>query len=199
MRPRPWFAYFGVAATLTYCVAVVLGAALYPGYSHLKDTINSLTSPSAPNLSLLNTLFALYNLSSLVFSVGWATRSPSATARASAILVSVAGFLGLILYFFPQDAMGPPITTKGMIHIVIAGVLSLLIIAVILTRGIVERAEPPLKAMSAYSFVSVGVVLVTGALTAIAVGRSWPAAGLLERLTIGANLQWLTVQAVVAR
>jgi len=103
------------------------------------------------------------------------------------------------MYFFPQDPMGSAITAKGTVHVVIAGALSLLSMASILTRAFAERAEPAWKRVSVYSFLSVAVVFVTGGLAAVGVARSWPVGGLLERLTIGAYLQWITVQAILAR
>jgi len=199
VKTRPGFAYVGIAAVVIYCFTVVLGAALYPGYSHFRDTISSLTNPTAPNLPLLNTLFSIYNLAFLVFGVGWAICSISARARASAILVSLTGFLGLILCFFPQDPMGAVITVTGAAHIAVAGLASLLTMAAILTRGFAERAAPGLKGMAIYSFISVAVVFVTGGLAAAGVAQGWALGGLLERLTIGAFLQWLAVEAIAAR
>jgi hypothetical membrane protein len=196
---RPWFPYLGILAVLLYLAAVVVGAALYPGYSHLRDTISSLTNPTAPHLRLLNILFAVYNLAVLAFGIGWAARSLSATARASAILVAITGLLGLVLYFFPQDPMGSEITRVGVIHVAIAGLLSLLTMAAVLTRGIAERAAPGLKGRSIYSFISVAVVFVTGGLAAAGVAQGWAFAGLLERLTIGTFLQWLAVESILAR
>lgn len=199
MKVRPWFSYAGVAAVCTYCLAVILGAALYPGYSHLADTISSLTNPSAPNLGLMNGLFCLYNLACIAFGVGWGLRAVSATARAAAILVALCGLLGLVMFFFPQDAPGTAVSAKGAVHIALAGAMSLLSMAGMLTRVLAERRVPALKGMSTYSFVSVAAVFLTGGLAAAGVAGTWPVAGLLERLTIGAYLQWLAVQALAAR
>jgi len=196
MRTRTWYSLLAPAGVAIYVLAVILGAALYPGYSHLKDTISSLTNPTAPNLGLMNGLFALYNLCSLLFGIGWLVDRGNASrlSRVSAGMVAAAGLLGLVMYFFPQDPMSSAISARGTVHIAIAGAMSLLTMALILLRGIAERHELGLSRRALYSFVSVGFVFVTGGLSAIGVAQGWPVGGLMERLTIGGFLQWLAVQ-----
>ncbi len=196
MRTRTWYSFLAPAGVAVYVLAVVLGAALYPGYTHLKDTISSLTNPTAPNLGLMNGLFALYNVCCLLFGVGWlADRGiASRLTRVSAAMVAVTGLLGLVMYFFPQDPMGDAISARGTVHIAIAGALSLLTMTLILLRGIAERRDLGLPSRALYSFISVTFVFVTGGFSAVGVAQGWPVGGLMERLTIGGFLQWLAVQ-----
>jgi hypothetical protein len=198
MHTRPWYSLLAPAGVAVYVVAVILGAALYPGYSHLADTISSLTNPTAPNLGLMNALFAVYNLCCLLFGIGWAADRGAGTrlTRATAIMISAAGLLGLVMYFFPQDPMGGDISARGSVHIAIAGAMSLLTMVLIVLRGLGELREPGSRGRAVYSFVSVGVVFVTGGCAAVGVAEGWAVGGLLERLTIGAFLQWLAVQGI---
>jgi len=199
MRTRSWYSVFAPVGVAVYVVTVIVGAALYPGYSHLKDTVSSLTNPTAPNLAVMNGLFTVYNLCGIVFGIAWAAdrRTVSAAAKASAASVALAAFLGLVLYFFPQDRMGDAITARGTAHIAIAGTISLLTMAALLLRGLADRRQPEGRGRAVYSFVSLAAVFVTGGLAAMGVARGWAVGGLLERLTIGSYLQWLVVEGLL--
>jgi hypothetical protein len=52
----------GILAPIVYAVAVVLGGIVRPGYSHISQFISELIAAGAPNKSLLDPPFALYNL-----------------------------------------------------------------------------------------------------------------------------------------
>jgi hypothetical protein len=108
MNSRMRTSALGLAAPVVYGVTVVLGGVLWPGYSHLRDPISLLESVGAPNAPLMHVLFGAYNVLLLLFGVGWRSgqRLSSRLAKLAAILLSMIGLLGLVMYFFPQDAIG---------------------------------------------------------------------------------------------
>ena len=68
--------------------------------------------------------------------------------------------------------------------------------ATILLIGLWFGRIPGLRGYSAYSFLTVAVILVSGGLAAWTVASGNPFAGIFERVTIGAFLQWLAVVAM---
>lgn len=127
-RTRSWRLASGVgalAAVASYVGTTIVGGAIVPGYSHVADSVSSLTSPGAPYRAGLALGFAAYNLGVVVLGVALprahGVRSiPVSVAGALLVACGAAGVL--MLEPFPQDAMGAPLTAAGTVHIVLAGV-----------------------------------------------------------------------------
>jgi hypothetical protein len=63
--------------------------------------------------------------------------------------------------------------------------------------GLWLRHIPRLRGYSRYSFISLGVVFLSGGLAAASIASNSPAGGLIERITIGGFLQWVFVIALL--
>ena len=191
----------GILAPIVYVGSVILGGILWPSYSHILQPISDLIATGAPNKALLDPLFALYNLLVLVAGLGLflfvrenkAERGQLLGTLGAATLVAE-GFFGLITLFFPEDAggMAAGISSTGMLHIVFASLSSLTTMAAILLMGLWFRKSPRVK-YGLYSFISVGIVFVSGGMAAAGVASGSAIGGLLERITIGGFMQWLFV------
>ena len=199
---RKTLVIFGVAAPILYVLAVVLGGALRPGYSHLSRFVSELLESGAPNKEILNPLFGLYNLLVLAFAVVLARviRTPGGSARrslgiAGALVLVLEGLFGFVTLFFPQDPVGTPMSGTGTMHIVLAGASSLASMASLFLLGLWLRRLAP--GLGTYTLVSLGFVFVTGGIAAAGAAGGGPLSGLLERLTIGGFLQWLLVTGIV--
>ena len=189
----------GVLAVIVYVGTVILGGILRPGYSHISQFVSDLIASGAPNKSLLDPLFLIYNLLTGGFAVGLffyvnAQAGPKpnlGTFGALALLLEA--IFGFLTVFFPEGPHGAPITSTGTMHIVLAGLSSLATIVTILLVGLWFRGVPGMAGLSLYSIVTVIVVFISGGLTAAFGASGNPLLGLLERITIGAFLQWMLV------
>jgi hypothetical membrane protein len=188
-------AAFGLAAPVLYGATVILGGALWPQYSHVADPISLLTSTEAPNTALMNALFVFYDVALLLFGLMWWRARPRTThsANIAALAVAVVGLLGIVMYFFRQDAPGSPVTTQGVVHIALAAAMSILTMLAIFVCGRADWISR--RSAALYSFVTVTLVFVSGGLAAASIAQHWPFGGLLERCTIGLFQVWVFVQA----
>lgn len=193
----------GGLASIIYAVTVVLGGILRPGYSHISQFISELIATGAPNKPILDPLFALYNLLTIVFGVGlvMTVRAASEMRRKiigtlGALILVAEGVFGFVTVFFPQDPVGTAITSTGTMHIVLAGLSSLTTMLSMLLMGFWFRTQPGLRSYGRYSFISVAVVFVFGGLAAVMGVNSSPIVGIMERITIGGFLQWLFIIAL---
>src|SRR5689334_25066647 len=84
----------GCSAAVIYIVTVILGGLLRPGYSHISMAISELVADSAPNRSLLSSLFLFYNVLLTVFGIGLFFKANSQT---DGKLSGIVGSLALIL------------------------------------------------------------------------------------------------------
>ena len=187
----------GLAAPLLYVLAVVLGGALRPGYSHLSMPISELIESGAPNKLLLDILFIAYNALVLVFAwaEGMSTRNEgSRLLTAGSIILGVVAVLGLIMtIFFPMDPRGSQPTFQGTGHLFLAAALSLGSILSIVFLGLGSRAG---GGFWIFSIVMAILVVGTGGLAAALAAQAHPLMGLAERLTIGLFLAWVFVLSV---
>jgi len=194
--------FCGILATAVYVITVILGGILTPEYSHISQAVSDLIAAGAPNKSLLDLLFALYNLLVIAFSVGLVqfVRSDQQNRRkvvgtVGALCLVAEGIFGLLTLFFPEDLgeMSAAISRTGMMHIVFAGLSSLTTMLTILLMGFWFKNSLRWQKYGRYSFISVGVVFVSGGLAAASIATGGSYGGLAERITIGGFLQWLFV------
>ncbi len=193
----------GMLAPIVYVIAVIIGGILRPGYSHRSQFVSELIESGAPNKSFLNPLFALFNLLTIAFGIGLFTRvravsqsKGKVSGSLGALILMAEGLFGFVTVFFPQDPRGAPVTSRGKIHIVLAGLSSLTSILTMVLMGFWFRTIRRLRGYSIYSFTSAIIVFISGGLAAYTGATSSPILGIMERITIGGYLQWLFVVAV---
>ncbi len=141
--------FCGLAAPLLYTATVIFGAAIRPGYSHIQYAISELAAAGAPNKSLMDTLFSIYNLLVMAFAVGMfrlAAHHRDYAVKGSgqwgAALVGLVGLSGFAMFFFPQDPTGAALTFGGTLHMIFAGVASMGSIAAVLVTGFWFKSNP---------------------------------------------------------
>jgi Protein of unknown function (DUF998) len=88
------FLLCGMLAPVVYVGAVIMGGVLRPGYSHISQFVSELIEAGAPNKSLLDPLFALYNLLTIAFGIGLFTSVRAMSKNKG----KVSGSLGALVY-----------------------------------------------------------------------------------------------------
>ncbi len=192
----------GILAPIVYIIIVILGGILRPGYSHIAQAVSNLIATGAPNKPLLDLSFAFYNLLVITFGVGLVQyvhsdqqNQKKVTGTVGALCLVAEGIFGLLTLFFPEDlgGMSAAISRTGMMHIVFAGLSSLTTMLTMLLMGFWFKNSLRWQKYGLYSFISVGVVFVSGGLAAASIATGGSFAGLAERITIRGFLQWLFV------
>jgi hypothetical protein len=190
----------GVLSSLVYVAADVLSALFYGGYhSFTSRVISELMAEGAPTERLVDPLFFLYGALLVAFGVGvWMSPGPKRRLHLTAGLIiasAAVGFLGPTLFEMNvRGSGGDP--RADVLHIALTAVLSMIILLFIASGAFVLG-----RGFRIYSFVTIAVMLVFGALTGIAsrgvgTGEPTPWLGALERVNIGACLLWVAVLAV---
>jgi hypothetical membrane protein len=199
MRNKLFF-LCGMLAPVVYIATVIIGGIRRPGYNHISQFVSELIEMGAPNKWLLNPLFALYNLLTMAFGIGlfMKVRNMSqgkgkVSGLLGALVLVAEGICGFLTVFFPQDPRGAPVTSTGIMHLVLAGLSSLTTILSMALMGFWFRTISRLRGYGIYSFVSAIVVFISGGAAAYTGATLSPILGLMERITIGGFLQWLFV------
>ena len=188
----------GILAPIAYTAAVITGGALMPGYSHVRDPISSLTQTGAPVIPVVVGLFTAYSWLLLVFAAGlwlrWRRRGHRLAAAGTLALVAVA-LAGALMYWFAQDPIGAPLTTRGLGHLILAGVAALGTIVGVLLSGLGFRRISGLASLRAYSVASAALIFVSGGIGTATLSFN-PYFGVFERVTIFTFIIWTLVVAL---
>ena len=192
---------FGIIAPLFYIIPTIVGGLLRPGYRHLSNSVSDLLASGAPNRTYLMIPFTGYPVFLSVFGFGLfailRSKPPplnSQTGLIGFILIGASmGILGILtMTIFPQDPHDTPMTTPGLMHLILVGVQAVSAMAAILLIGFWFRSNG-FSGYFIYSIVSFVVLLITGIISMIGVTQGSQFIGLFERLNVGAIVQWLVV------
>lgn len=190
----------GLISPALFVFMTILGGALRPGYSHISDTVSELFSPGSPNKTLLDVLHTTTAILTILFGVGVLlfVRESGHTEPIGLIGAGMIITMGVVnvatAAIYPQDAWGSPSTFQGEMHKILAGVLAILSILSTLLIGIWLYRVDLFPGFGIYSFITVGVLIISGGFALIKMGSS--IMGLTERITILAGLQWTVTLAL---
>ena len=189
----------GMLVPFSYIIMYVIGGALRPGYSQISDSISELLSPSAPNKPLLNIFNSAFALLYTTFGVGvflfvMNSGHDALIGRIGAGMIIAVGVASIGSAIFPQDTTGTARTLPGVLHLIFVfgvqipgAILSTLLIGIWLNRADI------FPGFALYSYISVGVIVLSGILAGPTMGT--PIMGLVERVSALAVHQWVFVLA----
>jgi hypothetical protein len=187
------FGIFGIIAFVFYLMAVILGGIWIPGYNHFNRAISEMDAVIGRQYKLyLELLFTLYNLA--VSFLGLGILLPEENRKDTpAFIIGIgllcAGVFGILMFLFPMDIVGAKMTVRGIVHMVLAGLLAPISI---LTTVMGFLAYNDSKTMRVYSLATGVVITLSGIMTVVYAAHGMKAGfGLLERTTIGAFIFWL--------
>jgi hypothetical protein len=185
----------GILSSLVYVAANVFCAIAWEGYSSFSQTISELSAIGAPSRPVWIPLGLAYDVFLLAFGVGvWNCAGEKRGLRVTAALLIA---IGAIAYWPPMHMRGSVTTLTDTLHAVFAGIVSLLLMLAI---GFGATAFG--KRFFLYSVATLGVLIVSGALTflyapRLAANLPTPGMGLIERIDLGGYLLWVSVLAIV--
>jgi hypothetical protein len=187
----------GMLVPVIYIFMYILGGALRPGYSQIAHSVSELLSPGSPNKLLLNILNLSFACLYLCFGIGvlrfvMAGEHNLLGGRIGAGLIIAVGVASIGSAIFPQDASGTPATLPGTLHLVfVFGVQILGAILSTLLIGIWVYRTGVMPSFAIYSFISAGVIVLSGVLAGPSMGK--PFMGMVERISALAVHQWVFV------
>lgn len=189
----------GALSSLDYLVATLLGALQWPAYSSVSQSVSELMAIEAPSRPIVTGILTLYAPFILAFAGGlWLTAGSQRSLRILAGIVAVYGILNLFAGLFPMHLLGatPEMTFTDKMHIFVT---FLLVLFIFLLMGVGATALG--KGFRLYSIVTIGVVLLFGALAGrdgfrMAAHLPTPWLGVTERVNIFGFQLWFAVLSI---
>ena len=184
----------GMVAPWWFVFMTILGGAIRPEYSHLSDTVSELFAPGSPNKAFLDVLHTIFAVLLILFGIGLVqffqeTKPLKRIGQVGASLFTLMGCVSVTTAtIFPQDPWGTTATFAGEMHKNLSGVIGLLSCVSMLLIGIWFFRTKTSKKFGVYSFITIGLVVITAGLYAVSIGS--PYMGLAERITALVGFQW---------
>jgi hypothetical protein len=206
-RVRKLFLGCGIASSVLYIAADIIGSLRYPGYSWLDQEFSELTAQGAPTRPLMIALVEFpYNLLVLAFAGGlWTAVGPKQRAGrlAAAGLVGFAAFgfvAGTITPMATRDVMAAgDDTLRNSFH----GPLTL-VSDLFLMAGMAFTGQLLGKRFRYYSYATIATLIAFGIAASVqipdmAANQPTPWMGAVERVNIYATMLWIAVFAIALR
>jgi hypothetical protein len=185
----------GILSSLVYVAADVVAGLSWAGYSFVSQTISELSAIGAPSRRIWLAFGIPYDVLLVAFGIGvLVCAGRKRGLRVTAALLIAIGAIGSL--WPPMHVRGSVTTLTDTLHVVWAGIISLLILLAI---GFGAGAFG--KRFRVYSIATIAVLLVSGTLTSlygprIAAGQPTTGVGIFERIDLAGYLVWTAVLAI---
>jgi hypothetical protein len=169
---------------IIYTLMWILGGFLQPEYSHIRDDVSTLVAVDAPNKKLLDKFIISSSTLLFVFYIGlhWGVNNGEGSIIGS-ILFVISGFLGvLVALFFPLDAGGEIITTKGKMHLILISISGIFATAGMVALWFRLESVVEWSFFASFSLIAAIVSLIFIVISAFTATKSY--FGLIERFMI---------------
>ena len=192
---RRFLALCGLAGPIVYVTVVAVLGHLYPGYSHLSQTMSELGAADAPHALVMNIAgIALLGVMIMAFAAALHQGS-SQRGRTTfgTVLIAASGASLVMTAVFPCDT-GGEITLAGQLHGVFAAVGSVCMVVGMLITALILYEDSRWRS---YAVLSVAIALLASALAVfygLDIIEGWK--GALQRISMGVALLWVVVVAV---
>lgn len=178
----------GALSVVVYTLHVVIGGALWEGYSHIRQPVSDLTATGAPNALLLRTYTFLYGVLGVIFAFSLfmvLKHKGGKVLKIGVILLLVMEFSSFGGYtLFPLDISGEAGSVRNIMHIIVTAVVVITTIVSAFLIGIGLKKNRGTSQLGVFVLICGGVIVLSGAGTAVIAAQGVPLTGLLERINI---------------
>ena len=193
--------YAGIGAGIFYLLGDIVGGYITPNYNYIRNAVSELIQSGAENRIFLSSFMFLHAIMIILFSIGLLVHhqySQSKSIFIGGILLLIVGICHLLSSsIFPMDPVGAESTFPGAMHLILVGitVIATFILLPLLGIGLSRLYE--WKYFIIFTFVCLGIILISGISSPIVIGRCIEVMGLTERITGYTFYIWLFVLAVL--
>ena len=192
-----WLGLTGIAAFVSYTLAVVISPSAFPGYNWMEQAVSDLSAASAPSRMLWDRLAALYNVCCVVcatcVSVYVSEKKISTQLfRIGIHLFTIMNWISNVGYaMFPLADSGKEIASfQEIMHMVITGAVVLLSIVSLVCLIIAGFRKGGIRGIGIWAAVAL-LMMMVGAIGQGAVPPEY--FGIVERFSVFAAVGFIAV------
>jgi hypothetical protein len=193
--------YAGMGAGIFYLLGDLVGGFITPNYSYIRNAVSELIQSGADNRTFLSSFLFLHAIMIVLFSIGLLGHhqfSQSISIFIGGILLLAVGISHLLSSsIFPMDPVGAKSTFPGVMHLIFVGitVISTFILMPLLGIGLSRLYE--WRFFLTFTFVCLGIIIISGISSPIVIRRGIEVMGLTERITGYSFYVWMFALAVL--
>ena len=183
-----WLGLTGVAALVSYTLAVVISPSAFPGYNWMEQAVSDLSAESAPSRMLWNQISALYGVCSVVCMTCVSiyiseNRTSTRLFRIGMHLFTVMNWISNVGYtMFPLADSGKEIASfQEIMHIAVTAAVVILSIASLVCLVIAGFRKDGIRGIGIWAAVAF-VMMMIGAVGKSAVPPQY--FGIVERFSV---------------
>ena len=176
-------------STVIYILHVIIGGALWEGYSHLEQPISDLTALTAPDRLLLSAMTSVYGILALIFAIVLyclLKQHVSKILRNGLLLLIVmeaVSFFGYML--FPLKSLGVEhFSFMNIMHIAVTAIVVVTTICSTFLLGIGFLKIQRTKRLGLCISVGAIIITISGISIGFVISNELPIVGLIERINI---------------
>ena len=162
-----WLGWTGVAALISYALAVIVSPAAFPGYNWMEQAVSDLSAESAPSRVLWNRIAALYGVCSVVCATCVSVyvsenRFSTGLFRVGIHLFTVMNWVSHVGYaMFPLADSGKDIASfQEIMHMAVTAAVVLLSIALLACLIIAGFRKGGIRRMGIWAAVALAMMMV---------------------------------------
>jgi hypothetical protein len=174
----------GMLSPIIYTVMWILGGILLPDYSHIRDDVSTLIAVDAPRKKLFDKFIISSSTLLFVFYLGlhWGVNNGEGSVIGPILFVT-SGLLGvLVALFFPLDAGGQLVTTRGKLHLILITISGLMATAGMFVLWFQLAADPAWSTFATFSLATAILSFILAIATSFATKTNY--LGLVERFMV---------------
>ena len=187
----------GMLSPIIYTLMWIIGGIIQPDYSHVRDDVSSLMAVDAPNKNLFDKFIITSSTLLFFFYLGlhWGVNN-GVGSIIGPILFIISGFLGvLVALFFPLDAGGEIVTTRGKMHLILIAISGILATAGMVAMWFRLESVFEWSAFATFSLITAIVSLILVIISSFTATSSY--FGLIERFMVSSYQVYYFVLAMM--
>lgn len=187
----------GIASSLTYVTATIVGAMVWKGYNAASQAVSELSAIGAPSRPYFAPLLLLYSILVLAFGVGvWRAAGQKRILRIFAGLIIGYGVICMPGPLAPMHQRGETANLTDTLHIILTAADALFIVSMIGFGAAAFKNK-----FRIYSIATLLLILGLGVVTSqgvnqISTNLTTPGLGTMERILIFSFMLWAAVLSV---
>jgi hypothetical protein len=198
---KSYLYYAGMGAGIFYLLGDILGGFITPNYNYIRNAVSELIQTGAENRVILSSFLFLHAFMIVLFSIGLLLQHPFSQSKSIAIGGIFLLTVGISHLFsstiFPMDPVGAPSTFPGTMHLILVGVTVIAIFILMPLLGIGLSRLYSWRYFMVFTIACLGIILVSGIVSPIVIGRGIEVMGLTERVTGYGFYIWLFTLALM--
>ncbi|MFW9802069.1 MAG: DUF998 domain-containing protein [Candidatus Thorarchaeota archaeon] len=174
----------GMLSPIIYTLMWIIGGIIQSDYSHVRDDVSSLMAVDAPNKKLFDKFIITSSTLLFVFYLGlhWGVNN-GVGSIIGPILFIIGGFLGvLVALFFPLDAGGEIVTSRGKMHLILVAISGILTTAGMVALWFRLESVTEWSGFATFSLISAVVTLIFVIISSVTATSIY--FGVIERLMV---------------